>query len=373
MKSSKTSRKKDNSQPGQATSVEYIHVERNMEKEAKEMKKVMEKVAKAVIKQEVQTEISRIESFFTVKMAQLEERIHYTNTKNEENFRLLDQRILNLHGEIDKISDSLMSNIEKERQKRLEMIKKMHKKHKNDFASMKEDSNKNKENINDLKSKRDEKTDKFEDTGNIVERLNKRVNRLEATVRENLDGDAPVKNDGDDSDCDSIDDYNISDEVIISSNRQSGKTKKHINASSKASKSKPKGGGRIATIEATLSNLRLSQGGLEENLELLKSKVSLLSLSSNKVMVNNDHGEAKEELKQLKKRLRELGESTAKACKSLGGGIFDLQQTSLSFFGWADQAHAAVGVVAEKVGFRNNPCPPIPLQNHLFLDQKLKE
>lgn len=379
------------SHDGAENTKNYIQIERDLDKEDKEIKKAMEKVAKATfaserdkvkkeVMQEIQSEVSRLESFFAARMLQLEERIQHTNSKNEENFRLLDQRLLDLHGELNKMSESNIARIEKERQKRLEMVKKLHKIHKDELSSQKGE-------FATIK----EKGDKFDLTGNIVEQLNKRVNRLEVTVRENLEEEksnlAGVGDDGED--VESVDESHNSSDNENNYNRQNRKTFKkpssnnNNNSNNKTTKkianlqskkvAKPKVS-RIASIESALNNLQISQGGLEEDIEQLRIKFSSSSKASLVTSLGDELSEQKEECKQLKKnlekRLRELGESTAKACKSLGTGISDLQQTSLNFFVWADKTHAAVGSVAEKVGFHSNPCPPVPLPNSATPDQK---
>ena len=70
-----------------------------------------------------------------------------------------------------------------------------------------------------------------------------------------------------------------------------------------------------------------------------------------------------EQLKKLKKKIKELSESTAKACTALSGGLSDLHTTNLSIISWADKAHIAIGICADKIGFHGNPCPAVPNLN----------
>ncbi len=70
-----------------------------------------------------------------------------------------------------------------------------------------------------------------------------------------------------------------------------------------------------------------------------------------------------DETKALKKKFKELSESTAKACKALSGGLSDLHTTNLSILSWADRAHIAIGICADRIGLHGNPCPSVPNLN----------
>ena len=89
-----------------------------------------------------------------------------------------------------------------------------------------------------------------------------------------------------------------------------------------------------------------------------------LSLLEDKVR-ELEREEAKE---TLKKKLKELGESTAKACQSLSSGLAEVQQINLGLMTWADKAHTAIGICADKLGFQGNPCPPIPTHSSMGMN-----
>jgi FtsZ-binding cell division protein ZapB len=144
------------------------------------------------------------------------------------------------------------------------------------------------------------------------------------------------------------------------------KSKKSLSKQQSKKDCRPRG--RLAMIESTLSDLQLIQSGLEDDIDQMKSKLASILTNEttnnrmNRETSSEDCNEVKEECKLLKKRIRELGESTAKACKSLGAGIADLQQSSLGFYGWADRARSSIGVVAAAAGLPSNPCPALTLQ-----------
>jgi hypothetical protein len=75
---------------------------------------------------------------------------------------------------------------------------------------------------------------------------------------------------------------------------------------------------------------------------------------SNRVLSLSD------EMKSLKKKVKELNETTVKAYTALSGGLSDIQATNLGILSWADKAHIAIGICADKLGFHGNPCPQIP-------------
>lgn len=65
----------------------------------------------------------------------------------------------------------------------------------------------------------------------------------------------------------------------------------------------------------------------------------------------------KEDIRVLQKKLKKLAENTTRACRSLSGGLNDVQQATLNLYSWSDVAHDAFGKVSHQLGFQVNVCP----------------
>ena len=62
----------------------------------------------------------------------------------------------------------------------------------------------------------------------------------------------------------------------------------------------------------------------------------------------------KEEIRSLHKKLKKLAENTTRACRSLSGGLSDVQQATLNLYSWSDVAHDAFGTVSHQIGLASN-------------------
>ena len=65
------------------------------------------------------------------------------------------------------------------------------------------------------------------------------------------------------------------------------------------------------------------------------------------------------ELRGLGKRVKQLGDNTSKACRSLSVGLTDVQQATLFLYAWCDKAHDAFGVLSAQLGMSSNICPRV--------------
>ena len=70
-----------------------------------------------------------------------------------------------------------------------------------------------------------------------------------------------------------------------------------------------------------------------------------------------------DEVKTLKRKIKKLAENTTKACRSLSGGLCDVQQATLNLYSWADKAHESFGIVSERLSMSVNICPRAKIYN----------
>lgn len=127
------------------------------------------------------------------------------------------------------------------------------------------------------------------------------------------------------------------------------------------------------SLQDEVEGLQRKYLGIQQSIDLLRqmdlnNKVSSQlesSLNNSHPTVNNHSNTSAidvkaEDIKGLRRKIRELGETTAKACRSLGNGINDIQQVNLNLYQWADQAYTAIGFLSSKLGIDGNPCPSVP-------------
>lgn len=101
---------------------------------------------------------------------------------------------------------------------------------------------------------------------------------------------------------------------------------------------------RISTVEDLIAELQTKLSRFEQEFHLsVNEKVEFENV----------------EVNSLKKKLRDLGQTTTQMCMSLRDGLSDVQATTLALYDWGDQVHFAIGKISEKVGMMN-PCPRIP-------------
>lgn len=79
---------------------------------------------------------------------------------------------------------------------------------------------------------------------------------------------------------------------------------------------------------------------------------------------------SKEELKILKKKLKEFCLNTSRGFKTTSSGISDIQKSSLYFYDWAGKVHSAMHIISQKAGLPMNPCPEIQLPSDKFIGCK---
>lgn len=105
---------------------------------------------------------------------------------------------------------------------------------------------------------------------------------------------------------------------------------------------------KLESIEAEIAVVRdvaddaLSKCGKRCGLDTTKEQEKLLN-----------------EIKALKQKVRNIGESTSQSCQTLAASVADMQQSTLNIYAWADRAYTAFGVVSEKLNLRPNVCPRI--------------
>mmetsp|Transcript_17531 Transcript_17531/g.26075 ORF Transcript_17531/g.26075 Transcript_17531/m.26075 type:complete len:430 (+) Transcript_17531:56-1345(+) len=64
-----------------------------------------------------------------------------------------------------------------------------------------------------------------------------------------------------------------------------------------------------------------------------------------------------EQIRSLQAKLKTLGSSTSRACKSLSVGVSDSQHAALLLYSWADKVHRAFEIVSDKLDIQSELCP----------------
>lgn len=59
----------------------------------------------------------------------------------------------------------------------------------------------------------------------------------------------------------------------------------------------------------------------------------------------------------IKQRMEAVSMNAKRACRSLSGGLSDVQLATVELLRWTDQVHTAFGVMSEKLFFMKNICP----------------
>lgn len=136
------------------------------------------------------------------------------------------------------------------------------------------------------------------------------------------------------------------------------------------------GGGNASStvrLEESVGDLRVQLRDCED--EVLKLKGAMRTMV--KTCKSNGHKRAEQQQQQttstnnagslsaadsddirvLQKRVKRLAENTTKACRSLSGGLSDVQQATLNLYSWSDRAQEAIGTVSLKLGYPVNLCP----------------
>lgn len=130
------------------------------------------------------------------------------------------------------------------------------------------------------------------------------------------------------------------------------------------------GGAKMRGLESKLQDLRLIVLNLEADLQQVKSR-ALAQQSTNVPSSPNQRyregddlgGGGREELRALQKKVKKLGDSTSKACRSLSNGLTDVQQAALNLYSWSDVVHEAFGKVSHKLALPKNICPRARMYN----------
>jgi len=119
---------------------------------------------------------------------------------------------------------------------------------------------------------------------------------------------------------------------------------------------------RITQLEELISDVQRNVSLYEERVKDLSKEVKDINSNDKETLSNN-------EIQYLKRKIRELGQSTTKMCRSLQDGMTEVQSTSLCLYEWGTKVHYAIGRIAEKSGLSFNPCPNVPVsQSHLHSD-----
>lgn len=120
------------------------------------------------------------------------------------------------------------------------------------------------------------------------------------------------------------------------------------------------GGGSVATrlsqIEEIIADMQ--KHSIDQTTLLHELKRQYLELPIHHHPHNKDIENI--EIETVKKRLRELTESTRLMCRSLTSGFNDLQHATISLYSWGDKVHKAIGKLSTNTGISHNPCPMIP-------------
>jgi gas vesicle protein len=101
-----------------------------------------------------------------------------------------------------------------------------------------------------------------------------------------------------------------------------------------------------AAIHATFDRLNAH----ETDIEAIKSRLK-----------GNLPPEGEDELKQIKRKLRSVVETTSSACHTVSSSVSDVQDATVQIYTWAERVHTAMGVLSEKVGVRPNVCPRLQI------------
>lgn len=125
---------------------------------------------------------------------------------------------------------------------------------------------------------------------------------------------------------------------------------------------------RMDSVEKQLNSLRRHVLDCEEDIRDIKSgKRGGGGAGGKKGIAVEDE----EEIKSLQRKLKRLAENTTRACKSLSGGLSDVQQATLNLYAWSDKAHDSFGIISEKMGFVGNLCPRAKVNNPKAYDSML--
>jgi hypothetical protein len=73
---------------------------------------------------------------------------------------------------------------------------------------------------------------------------------------------------------------------------------------------------------------------------------------------DDDLEHVQHQVRSLQKKVKTLGDSTSRACRSLSVGVTDSQNATLQLYSWADKVHSAFGVLSKECLKRpKNICP----------------
>lgn len=113
---------------------------------------------------------------------------------------------------------------------------------------------------------------------------------------------------------------------------------------------------RVTDSEDLLEKLALSMHSNEgSSVKRDKApKTSGLSRGGEREGHTSDGGTA---LQSVQNKLKTLGSSTSRACKSLSVGLNDCQHATLLLYSWADRVYTAFDVVSSRLDFPSNICP----------------
>lgn len=60
---------------------------------------------------------------------------------------------------------------------------------------------------------------------------------------------------------------------------------------------------------------------------------------------------------RIKEKMKFVSANATRACRSLSGGLSDVQQATVELLSWTDQVHTAFGIMSEKLFLMKNICP----------------
>ena len=282
--------------------------------------------------------------------------------------------------ETDNLKNEIRTSITEEREKRLVLLKKVHKKHSDDTEAL----------TQAVTALRNDASQALLSVSDDIKALNKEVSRLRdndiVLMREHVDdllirryGKVPTASGKESYGLDNLTDkINALDSKLFDEEQKDAEIDKM-----KLTRDKKITLIDIAKrhqhnpneIEETVTDLQVKINTLQDEMKEVK-KTSIEALKkSRRTGGNNDtatgyDSDVEELVTKLQRKIKNLSENSSLGFETLSSGLNEVQKTTIEFYSWAEKVHQSFEVISSKLNIGRNICPNITIPEFVINSAK---
>jgi hypothetical protein len=338
----------------------------------------------ALLKQAVADDMNAFRAAFmhtqdqhSLQLAELNEKVASLRDYMDNTHKFILEVQVTSKRETDNLKNEIRTGITEEREKRLVLLKKVHKKHSDDVDTL----------TTAVASLRNDASQALLSVSDDIKALNKEVSRLRdndiVLLREHVDDllirrygkvpTAPGKEFGIEKLTDKINELDSRLEEDEEKEADMEKLKlsrdKKITLTDIAKRHQP-----TIEIDETITDLQVKINTLQDEMKQVQ-KTSIDALKKSRRNNNNDtttgyDSDIEELITKLQRKVKTVSEQSTLGFETISSGLNEVQQTSIELYSWAEKVHQAFGVVSSKLSISKNICPNITVPDFVINSAK---